>query len=76
MQHIHFKEDLLNLSITELRASEEFKVVTQKYGYHTLGDILRLSKPYEVLKHKDFGYRMLFEFTSILRKNGLGGYLD
>lgn len=76
MQEQKFNENLLNQPIIELSLSEEFKVLTARYGYNTLGDILRMGKAYEMLKHEGFGYRMLFELTGILRGNGLGRYLD
>jgi len=76
MQQNTFPEILLNQAISQLNASEEFKAITAAHGYKTLADILRLNKPYDVLKHPGFGYRMLFEFTGILRRNGLGWYLD
>ena len=74
--HTPFREALLNTPIPELELSEEFKALSRQYGYLTPADILRPGKPYHMLKHKGFGYRMLFEFTGLLRKNGLGGYLN
>ena len=76
MQEQKFKENFLNQPIAELDTSEEFKALTARYGYNTLADILRRGKAYEMLKHEGFGYRMLFELTGILTRNGLGGYLD
>ena len=70
------KEPFLDKEISQLDLSEEFKALAAKYGYHTLADMLRLERPYHLLKHPGFGFRMLFEFTSILRRNGLGNYLN
>ncbi len=55
------KEPFLNKEISQLDLSEEFKVLAAKYGYHTLADMLRLERPYYLLKHPGFGFRMLFD---------------
>jgi len=34
-----------------------------------------LPKPYDLLQHEGFNYRLLMEFTETLTKNGLGHYL-
>jgi len=70
-----FAAPILNQPITELEISEEFKKLTLKYRYQTLGDILNLPKPYGLLQHEGFNYRLLMEFTETLTKNGLGHYL-
>ncbi len=72
----NFNEAFLNQPISKLEASEEFILVTEKYGYHTLADILKLEKPYDVLEHEGFGVRMLAEFTHLLVENDLGHYLN
>ncbi|WP_256009354.1 hypothetical protein [Desertivirga xinjiangensis] len=51
----------MNKEISQLDLSEEFKVLAAKYGYHTLADMLRLERPYYLLKHPGFGFRMLFD---------------
>lgn len=70
-----FKEAILNQPISELEATPEFKAITNKYGYNTLADILKLEKPYDVLQHAGFDMRMLAEFTHILADHGLKQYL-
>ena len=67
---------VLNLPITELAVSEEFKNITIKYGYFTLSDFLKLEKTYDVLQHDGFGYRMLAELTHLFFSMGLIDYLN
>jgi hypothetical protein len=70
------RQDILNLPISELNTTVEFKAITQKYGYHTLTDLLKLEKPYNVLQHEGFNYRMLAEFTHLLADHGMEEYLS
>jgi hypothetical protein len=70
-----FPEQLLNQPISELKLSDKFKELTHKFHYQTLGDILNLNEPYDLLKHEGFDYRILMEFTHILNINGLNHYL-
>lgn len=70
-----FEEPLLNQPISELAMTEEFKRLTLKYHIKTLGDILNLPQPYDILQHEGFNFRLLMEFTGMLSKNGLRHYL-
>jgi hypothetical protein len=70
-----FNEPLLNQPIACLEMTDAFKKLTLKYRYQTLGDILNLSKPYDLLQHEGFNYQHLMEFTETLTKNGMGHYL-
>jgi len=69
------QQKLLNLPIAKLSASPELQAITQHYGYHTLADILKLEKPYDVLQHEGFNMRMLAELTHILTDYGFDRYL-
>ena len=70
-----FPEPILNQSISELELTEKFKELTHKYQLNTLGDILNLKQPYDLLRYEGFDQRSLMEFSGFLTKNKLGHYL-
>ena len=70
-----FQEPILNQPISELKMSDTFKKLTLQYQLKTIGDILNMPTPNDLLQHEGFDYRLLMEFTAFLTKNGLGHYL-
>lgn len=69
------QQELLNQPIAKLNASPELKALISQYGYHTLADVLKLPKPYDLLEHEGFGMRQLAELSHILADHGLEQYL-
>ena len=78
MYHVFFmpiKEyEILNLSIKNLPFSEDFKSVSQKFGFNTLGELI--DKPVaELLKIDGFTYHLLQELIQFLEEKGLANLL-
>ena len=68
------KQEILNQSIKNLPFSEDFKFVSQKIGFKTIGEII--DKPVSVLlKIDDFTYHLLQELIQFLEEKGLANLI-
>ena len=68
------KQKILNQKITELPFTEEFKSVSQKLGFNTIGEMI--DKPAaELLELDDFTYHLLQELIQFLEEKGLANLL-
>ena len=68
------KQKILNQKITELPFTEEFKSVSQKLCFNTIGEML--DKPAaELLELEGFTYHLLQELIQLLEEKGLANLL-
>ena len=68
------ENEILNLSIKNLPFSEDFKSVSQKSSFNTIGEII--DKPVaELLKIDGFTYHLLQELIQFLEEKGLANLL-
>lgn len=65
---------ILNLKIKNLAFSEDFKSVSQKFGFKTIAEIV--DKPVaELLKIDGFTYHLLQELIQFLEEKGLANLI-
>jgi hypothetical protein len=70
-----FKEKLLNEEIAKLELSQDFKLISEMLGFHTLADLVRQGSS-SLRKLPGFTQQLLFEYVNFLEKNKLGHYVD
>ena len=70
MENVH----LLDESLEQFQASNEFRDMCRKNMFNTLGDIVKLPVS-QLLKKPGFGMRILLELIHILEKHQLEDYL-
>lgn len=68
------EQEILNLFIKNLPFSEDFKTVSQKFGFKTIAEII--DKPAsELLKIDGFTYHLLQELIQFLEEKGLANLI-
>lgn len=73
--HTQFIEPILNKPIPQLGLSQDFSVVCELAGFHSMGDLLERHTS-ELLRLPGFSYHLLSEYVDFLELNRLGHYLD
>jgi DNA-directed RNA polymerase alpha subunit len=68
------EQEILNQCIRNLHFSEDFKSVSQKFGFNTIGELI--DKPVaELLEIDGFNYHLLQELIQFLEEKGLANQL-
>lgn len=78
MYHVFFmpitENEILNQSIKNLPFSEDFKSVSQKFGFKAIREIIDKPVP-ELLKIDGFTYHLLQELIQFLEEKGLANLI-
>lgn len=70
-----FQESILNELISGLPFSPEFQQAAKLNHYQKLADLLKLEYAQDLLQKPGFDHRLLHEYVSFLKEQGLGFYL-
>jgi len=75
MMKTYLAEPLLNEPIVKLGLSEEFCLITETLGFHTLADLLQHRMP-DLLALPGFDHRIWNEYAAFLEQHRIGHYLN